>query len=107
MFWLAKISFKKDSNDYIINNLWFSVIDTVLHNLQEKNRRFCLRTRFFVISNKSMPKSTQQIKKIDLNYYVTDHQWFMFAFITLCNFQKINSHNLLTKILPAKPMTDY
>ena len=37
MFWSARKPFKKDSNDCIINNLWFRVTCIILHNLQNTN----------------------------------------------------------------------
>ena len=33
-----------------------------------------------------MLESAQQTKKIDLNYYVINHQWFRVPYIILCNF---------------------
>ena len=54
-----------------------------------------------------MLESTQQLKKIDLDYYVINHQWFRVAYIILCNLQDTNSQTLSTKILPANPMADY
>ena len=34
-----------------------------------------------------MLESAQQTNKIDLNYYVINHQWFKVAYIILCNLQ--------------------
>ena len=52
-------------------------------------------------SNKAMLKWIQQIKKIDLDYYVINYQWFRVVYIILCNLQNTNPHILPTKILPA------
>ena len=49
----------------------------------------------------------QQIKKIDLDYYVISHQSFRVAYIILCNLQNTNSQILLTKTPPGNPTTDY
>ena len=49
----------------------------------------------------------QQIKKIDLDYYVINHQSFRVAYIILCNLQNTNSQILLTKTPPGNPTTDY
>ena len=46
-----------------------------------------------------MLESTQHTKKIDLNYYVINRQWFRVAYIILCNLQNINSQVLPTKAL--------
>ena len=48
-----------------------------------------------------MLESAQQIKKIDLDYYVINHQWFRVAYIILCNLQNTNSQILPTKRLPG------
>ena len=54
-----------------------------------------------------MLESTQQIKKIDLGYYVIIHQWFEVAYNILCNLQNTNLQILSTKTLPANPVIDY
>ena len=54
-----------------------------------------------------MLELTQQIKRIDLDYYVINHQWFRVAYIILCNLQNMNSQNLPTKTPPGNPITDY
>ena len=54
-----------------------------------------------------MLESTQQIKKIDLDYYVINHQWFRVAYIILCNLKNTNSDIFPAKVLPASPITDY
>ena len=54
-----------------------------------------------------MFESTQQIRKINLDYYVINYQLFRVAYIILYNLQNMNSQILPTKILPANPITDY
>ena len=54
-----------------------------------------------------MLESVQQIKKIDLDYYVFNHQWFRVAYIILSNIQNTNLHILPTKTPPVNPITDY
>ena len=53
-----------------------------------------------------MFESAQQIKKIDLDYYVINHQWFRVAYIILCNLQNTNSQILPTKTTPDNTITD-
>ena len=65
MFLSAKKPFKKDSNDYIINNLLFRVTCTILRNLQNKNLQTLPENFQFSITFK--PSKTQQIDKIDLD----------------------------------------
>ena len=43
-----------------------------------------------------MLESTQQIKKIDLDYFVINHQW-----------QNTTSQTWPTRIVPANPITDH
>ena len=69
--------------------------------------RLCLKTQFSTIFNKSVLESAQQIKKIDLDYYLINHQWFRVACIILCNLQNINSKILSTKTHPGNPISDY
>ena len=54
-----------------------------------------------------MLESAQQIKKIDLDYYVFNHQWFRVTNIVLRNLQNTNSMILPTKTPPGNPITDY
>ena len=54
-----------------------------------------------------MLESAQQIKKIDLDYHVINHQWFRVAYIILCNLQNTNSQILPTKAPPGNPITDF
>ena len=54
-----------------------------------------------------MLELAQNIKKIDLDNYVINHQWFRVAYIMLCNLQNTNSQILLTKTPPGNPVTDY
>ena len=54
-----------------------------------------------------MLESAQQIKKIDLDYYVFNYQWFRVTNIVLDNFQKTNSMILPPKAPPVNPITDY
>ena len=54
-----------------------------------------------------MLELAQQIKKIDLDYYVINHQRFRAAYTIFCNLQKTNSQILPTKTPPGIPITDY
>ena len=54
-----------------------------------------------------MLESAQQIKKIHLDDYVFNHQWFRVTNIILCNLQNTNSMILPTKTPPGNPITDY
>ena len=54
-----------------------------------------------------MLESTQQIKKIDFDGYVFNHQLFRVTYIILRNLQNINSMILPIKAPPANPFTDY
>ena len=54
-----------------------------------------------------MLESEQQVKKIDLEYFVINHQWFRVAYIILCNLQNTNSQILPTKKPPGNRITDY
>ena len=54
-----------------------------------------------------MLESAQQIKEIDLDYYVINHQWFRVAYIILCNLQNTNLQILLTKTPTDNPIIDY
>ena len=54
-----------------------------------------------------MLEPAQQIKKIDLDYYVTNRQWFRVAYIILCNFQNTNLQFLPTNTPPGNSITDY
>ena len=69
--------------------------------------RLSLKINFLQFSIKSMLESAQQINKTDLDYYVTNHQWFRVAYIILCNLQNTNSQILLTKTPLVNPITDY
>ena len=53
-----------------------------------------------------MLESTQQIRKIDLDYYVINYQWFRVAYIILCNLQEKNSQILPTRTNLGNPLTD-
>ena len=54
-----------------------------------------------------MLESTEEIKKINLYYYVINDQWFRVAYIIVCKLQNTNWQILSTKIFPANPITDY
>ena len=54
-----------------------------------------------------MFESAQQTKKIDLNYYVINHQGFRVAYIILRNFQNTNPQILPTKKTPGNLNNDY
>ena len=54
-----------------------------------------------------MLESAQQIKKIDLDDYVFNHQWFRVTYIILHNLPNTNSTILPTKTPPGNPITDY
>ena len=58
-------------------------------------------------SNKSKLESGQQITKIDLDYYVFNHQQFRMTNTVLHNLQNTNSMILPTEISPGNPITDY
>ena len=70
--------------------------------------RLYLKTQFSAIFlNNSMLESEQQVKKIDLEYFVINHQWFRVAYIVLCNLRNTNSQILPTKKPPGNRITDY
>ena len=69
MVWSAKTPSKKIQKIYK-NNLRFRVFCTIFHNLQFE--------------------PTQEIKTIDLHYYVIKGQWFRVASILLRNLQSTN-----------------
>ena len=54
-----------------------------------------------------MFESAQQIKKIDLDDYVFNHQWLRVTNIALHNLQNTSSMILPTKTPPGNPITDY
>ena len=54
-----------------------------------------------------MLELAQHVKKIDLGYYVINHQQFRVAYIILCNLQNTNSQILPTETPPGNPITDY
>ena len=54
-----------------------------------------------------MLKSAQQIKKIDLYYYVFNNQSFSVTNIVLHNLQNTNLMILPIKTPPGNPITDY
>ena len=54
-----------------------------------------------------MLESAQQIKKIDLNDYVFNHQWFRVTYIILRDLQNTNSMILPTNTPPGNPITEY
>ena len=54
-----------------------------------------------------MLESAQQIKKIDLDDYVFNHQWFRVTNIILHNLQNTNLMISPTKTPPGNPITDY
>ena len=54
-----------------------------------------------------MLEFAQEPKKIDLNYYVTNHQCFSLVYIILCNLQNTNLPILSTKATPGNLITDY
>ena len=58
-------------------------------------------------SNKSMLDSAQQIKKIDLDDYVFNHQWFRVTNIILHNLQNTNLMISPTKTAPGNSIIDY
>ena len=58
-------------------------------------------------SNKSMLDSAQQIKKIDLDNYVFNHQWFRVTNIILHNLQNTNLMISSTKTAPGNSINDY
>ena len=51
---------------------------------------FSLKLNFLQFLNKTILESAQQIKEIDVDYYVINHQWFRVAYIVLCNLQNSN-----------------
>ena len=54
-----------------------------------------------------MLKPAQQTKKINLNYFVINHQSFRLAYIILCNLQNSKSQILPTQIAPGNLITNY
>ena len=54
-----------------------------------------------------MLESAQETKKIDLDDYVFNHQWFRVTYIILHNLPNTNSITLPTKTPPGNPITDY
>ena len=83
----------------IISNLGWLVLFCIICRTQIC--RLCLKTRSQQFLNKSMLESAQQTKKIDLNYYAINHQWFRVTYIILSNLQNKNWLILPTKTLLA------
>ena len=54
-----------------------------------------------------MLESTQKSIKIDLDYYLYNHQLFRVVFLILCNLQNTKSQILPSKARPANLITDY
>ena len=54
-----------------------------------------------------MLESTQQIRKIDLDYYVINHEWFRVAYIIFCKLQNTNLQIFPPKTPPGNPLTNY
>ena len=79
VFWSAKKLFKKDSNDYIINNLPFRMTCTILHNWQNKFTDFTWKLYSLQFQITAGLNQHKKSRKIDLDYYVINHQWFSVA----------------------------
>ena len=54
-----------------------------------------------------MLDSVQQIKNIDLDYCVINHQWFRVTYVIFGDLQNTNSQILPTKAPSGNPVTDY
>ena len=65
---------------------------------EPKFAEFAWKLNSLQFSNKSILESAQQIKKIDLDHYIINHQWFKLAYTILCNLENTNS-----QILPTLP----
>ena len=83
----------------IISNLGWLVLFCIICRTQIC--RLCLKTRSQQFLNKSMLESAQQTKKIDLNYYVINHQWFMVTSVILRNLKSKNWLIFPTKTPPG------
>ena len=83
----------------IISNLGWLVLFCIICRTQIY--RICLKTRSQQFLDKSMLESAQQTKKIDLNYYAINHQWFRVTYIILSNLQNKNWLILPTKTPPG------
>ena len=83
----------------IISNLGWLVLFCIICRTQIC--RLSLKTRSQQFLNKSMLESAQQTKKIDLNYYVINHQWFMVTSVILCNLKSKNWVIFPTKTPPG------
>ena len=83
----------------IISNLGWIALFCIIYGTQ--TCRLCLKTRSQQFLNKSMLESAQQTRKIDLNYYVINHQWFRVTYIILCNLQNKNWLILPTETPPG------
>ena len=53
-----------------------------------------------------MLELAQQTKKINLDYYVINHQWFRMTYVILYNLQSTNSEILLTKASSGNLIND-
>ena len=73
---------------------------------EHKFANFAWKLNSMQVPNKSMLESAQQIKKIELDDYVFDHQWFRVTNIVLHNLQNTNSTILPTKTPPGNPTND-
>ena len=83
----------------IISNLGRLVLFRIICRTQIC--RLCLKARSQQFSNKRMLESAQQTKKIDLNYYVINHQWFRVTYVIL--YKKLADHAYKdTSWLPSK-----
>ena len=103
MFWSAIKPSKKDSNVYIISNLWFRVTYITLHNLQNKNLYALLENS--ILCNVQIKARLNH--HINSDYYLISHHWFSVAYIILLNFQNTNSQIFPTKTTHGNPITNY
>ena len=54
-----------------------------------------------------MLESAEQTKKIDLNCYLVNHQWFRVVYIILCSMQNTNLQILPKKTTPGGLIIDF
>ena len=67
---------------------------------------FAWKLNYLKFSNKTMLESAKQIKKINLDYYVINHQWFRVALIIFCNLHNTNLQILSIEKPLGNPITD-
>ena len=107
MFWSTRKTFKKDSNDYIINDLWFSVTYLFCIICRTKICRICLKIQFSAIFKQKYDWISTTTHENWFKSLCNSHQWFRLACIILCNLKNTNLQIFPTKTPHVNRITDY